>query len=230
MKKYLILGEPRSGTTRILRLVRDYYVNEHGLTNIFKNEALNLGLYKDFGDTYNERAENILADTENRFTVVKFLYDHFYNISDENKLKFFDAYEKIICTYRNNTYDQLLSYAIAKNLRENGVDRFNPTVHSEIPFDLQITRDNVFSIGNHFRNCMRIQNIIPRHKVIAVDYERSCDMSANELLSYIGISTDRKYKDATVKLDTFEEKWAKIINKDETDSYIKEYIKQAPHL
>lgn len=222
---FLILGSPRSGTTRLHKLLVQHYAVQYD-KKLPKYEIFNHNYYKNMGDTQ-ARLDAILNGDS--FQVIKCLFEQFKTISDSGVSHFIDAYSNIILCIREDLSEQCLSYAIAHNLHVQGKKRWNVVITERsfevLPDSLMITELDISRFFDHYVHSFRIQKLLPQEKVKILKYQESCQLAAPELLQYVGVN-DSKARDVTIKLDSFNTKFEYIKNKEQVQAWIAQHIER----
>jgi hypothetical protein len=223
--KNLTLGTPRSGTTRIHKLLAKQFSIDFGVS-VFNQEFFNVNHYREI--EFGKRYELVTTDTSGAFSSLKCLYEQLVFLSDDEIKNLFDLYDQIVVCNRENICEQALSYAIAHNLAMSGTQRWNLS-HGEFGNDslheMDLNEKDVMMFFKHYSAKERIEKLIPKNKVKTLVYEDSLKMTVQDLFNFANVKSDI-CEDEVVKLNSFGSKLHIIKNMPEVLEWIKAHMEK----
>jgi hypothetical protein len=199
--KTIVLGLPRSGTTRIILLLRKHFNDEYERDEFVSFEKCTER--KSIKDLKTE----FLKNEHHRFDIHKLVIYHLTHDNEEEPvldLSFIESllctYDKVIYTLRANIFERILSHAIAVHLSRsyknsswyhyeiNNPDKHfdNPyqSVNSKLTIDLELIETLCFQ---HKFSEPAEKLILASPKTIVVNYEDSVSLNSTEVLSLVGV-------------------------------------------
>jgi LPS sulfotransferase NodH len=224
MKRYLILAEPRTGSHRVLRLIRQHFELQ-GYDKISLQEW-----FRESNVLFNDEEKlNYFLDSKNadEFHVAKILLHQLVNYTQEQISQILNSYDYVIHLNRLDIFDQCLSFCIAHTLQLQGKSRWvsNDPVDSHID-SIKILKRSVEIFFKTKKDTAQVMSKVLTRDVMELSYERLCEMSPDDVISHFEISPKIALgvHDQTIKFETYDEKINKISNVDDVRSWFDYYL------